>query len=337
MNFQRSVIIFLLVIFGIFLILLYFFPAVTFLIILACATVHIIGNLLDRLVKSKYRTLFAALFSFSLYLVMAGFILSLSGLIQKISGMSLDNLPFREYIEKYMGQIRTYFDPVSLTSSLAEIGIYSIIYPVLTFFLLKEKNRLKKGAIWLVPNRYFETILNLFYHVNKKLRAYFKGLIIQITAYSTVCTLGFIWLIPKYALVLGIIAGIANIIPFFGTIFDYVVLSLILYFFVGKTGVITVIITISIAQFVDMIVYPIAYSKVLSIPSSLIIISVLLWGKFFGIMGMLLAVPFTALIHTIFVEFGHTLKYYYWEPKRYPLGAGTTVAETGPRPEFSDK
>ena len=59
-----------------------------------------------------------------------------------------------------------------------------------------------------------------------------------------------------------------------------------------------------------MIVYPYTYGKVLSIPSSLVIISVLLGGKFLGIIGMLVAVPMTTIIYAVVVEFGRTVKYY---------------------------
>ena len=309
---RNSNLIFLLIFlaFGIFLIFLYFFPAVTFFILLSLSTVYIVGNFIDRVFSKKYRVLVAAVFSFSLYLIIAMFILVLFALLHKLNSINLDFLSSNKYLCQLFTQVKKYLNWKSFSKPLTEIGTYSIIYPVLTFFLLKERIKLKKGALNLIPNCYFEMALNIFYHVNKKLKAYFKGLVIQTAVYSFICSLGSLLIVPKYAIVLGIIGGLSNIIPFFGTIFNYLFLSLVLYIFAGKAGIITGVITVSVAQFADMIVYPLTYSKVLSIPSSLIIISVLLWGKFFGIVGMLISVPLTTLIYANFIEFGRTVKYY---------------------------
>ena len=153
-------------------------------------------------------------------------------------------------------------------------------------------------------------MLIILYHVNIKLLAWFKGLFIQTLIYSFICALGSLLVIPKFAIVLGFLGGFANIIPFFGTIFNYVFFALIFYLFLKTEGLIIGIATVSVAQFVDMIVYPYTYGKVLSIPSSLVIISVLLGGKFLGIIGMLVAVPMTTIIYAVVVEFGRTVKYY---------------------------
>ncbi len=309
-GFQRNIIIALSVIFGAFLWLLHSFPAVTTLIILSFATVYVAGEFVERIQRKEVRFFVIVVFCLSLYLLMAAFILSLTGLVHRLSTADFSQFPYASTIENYLPKLKERINLVAVTAPLAEVSVYSIIYPVLTFFLLKESTRIRKGLMWFVPNRYFEAVLNLSYHVNKRLKAYFRGLLVQIAAYSIVCTLGTIWLVPKYAPVLGLVAGIANLIPFFGTVFNYLVFVLVLFFFAGKTGIITGVVTVSAAQFVDMIVYPVAFSRALSVPSGLIIIAVLLWGKFFGTLGMLLSVPFTALMQAIFVEFGRTLKHY---------------------------
>ncbi len=304
--------------FVIFFSFLHYFPEISFFILLSFSTVYIVGSFIDALFPSKYKVLIYILFSIFLYLIIGGFIFMTFSLFHILFSIFSDfakflasNKYFSKYIPEFLNYFKIHINKVSLVNFLVEIGTYSIIYPVITFFLLKERIRLKKGLLSLIPNKYFEISLNVFYHVNKKFNAWLKGLLIQNSVYSFICAIGAFCVVPKYALVLGIIGGISNIIPFFGTIFNYIFLSTIFYGFSGKLGIIIGVATVTLAQFVDMIIYPLAYSKVLSLPSSLIIISVLILGKFFGIIGMLIAVPLTAIIYAILVEFGRTIKYYH--------------------------
>jgi len=308
-----SIFIFVFLLLFVFFFLLYFYPIITFFILLSFSTVYIVGNFLDRIFPKKFKSISAGVFSFFLYLLIAMFIFTLSALIYKLNSLKPDfeNLiNTNKYAFHVYKHFKEYLDFVAITKTLAEIATYGIIYPVLTFFLLKERFLLKREFLSIIPNKYFEMMLNILYHVNIKLKAWFKGLFIQTLIYSFICALGSLLVIPKFAIVLGFLGGFANIIPFFGTIFNYVFFALIFYLFLKTEGLIIGIATVSVAQFVDMIVYPYTYGKVLSIPSSLVIISVLLGGKFLGIIGMLVAVPMTTIIYAVVVEFGRTVKYY---------------------------
>ncbi|NPA40564.1 MAG: AI-2E family transporter [Thermodesulfobacteria bacterium] len=289
---------------------LYFLPVITFFIILSLSTVYTIGNFLEKHLKNAPKTLMFGIFSFSIYLIIAIFIFVLISLVQKINAIAPDQFLSHKYLNWAYSKIRAHIDFVKMSSTLAEIGGYSIIYPVLTFFLLSERIKLRKASLSLIPNKYFEMLLNILYHINKKLRGYFKGLLIETGIYILVCFLGIVWLVPKYALAFGIIGGIANVIPFLGTVFNYLFFAFVLFLLKGKLGLIVAVIVVSLAQFIDMIVYPLTYAKVLSLPSSIIIISVLIWGKLFGIVGMILAVPMSTVIYAVVVEFGRSFKYY---------------------------
>ncbi|NPA39629.1 MAG: AI-2E family transporter [Thermodesulfobacteria bacterium] len=308
---SKSKIVFLLIgIFLIFLGFLKFFPVVTFFIVLSLGTVYVVNQLIERCVPEKYKTLVILIFSFTLYLGLALFIGVSYSLTKKLLSENLTSLFTHPYFNWIYKRIKSELSVSVISSSIGEVGGYSIIYPVLTFFMLKEASTLRKGMLSLIPNAYFEMALNLLYHLNKKLKGYFKGLTIQTLIYSGVCTLGSLIFLPKYALALGVIGGLANVIPFLGTIFNYVFFGIVFYLFKGIPGAFIGAGIVSLAQIIDMIVYPLTYARVLSLPSSVIIISVLIWGKFFGILGMILAVPLTTIIYAIVVEFGRTLKYY---------------------------
>ena len=290
---------------------LYTFPTITFFILLAFSTVFVAKEPIDKYFPEKVKTLVILAFCFSLYGILALFIFLLTSLVQKVLILNPKQV-LSSYPQLYavLSYIKSNLNLPTLTSKLGEIAGYSIIYPVLTFFLLKEIDTLKKAVFSFIPNPYFEMCLNLFYHINKKLKAYFKGLVIETLVYSLVCTVGSSLVVPKYSIVFGLIGGIANIIPFLGTLFNYALFGVLFFVFKGIKGALIGVLTITAAQVIDMVVYPFTYSKVLSLPSSIIIISVLLWGKVFGIIGMILAVPLTTVLYAVLVEFGKTLKHY---------------------------
>jgi predicted PurR-regulated permease PerM len=100
-------------------------------------------------------------------------------------------------------------------------GVFSgitfvVIVPFVAFFLLKEGKRITHGLIELVPNEYFELCLNLLHQINGQIGGYIRGLILVTTAVGTLSVGGLLLVGLPYALPVGIVAGLANMIPFLG-------------------------------------------------------------------------------------------------------------------------
>ena len=101
----------------------------------------------------------------------------------------------------------------------------------------------------------------------------------------------------KFAVTLGILLGICNMIPYFGSIFASIVAGVITLFTGGVTQAITVLLVLLILQQIDgNIIGPRIMGDALNVNPILIIVSITIGGAYFGVLGMFLAVPVEFLI-----------------------------------------
>ena len=105
------------------------------------------------------------------------------------------------------------------------------------------------------------------------------------------------------AVTLGILLGICNMIPYFGSIFASIVAGVITLFTGGVTQAITVLLVLLILQQIDgNIIGPRIMGDALNVNPILIIVSITIGGAYFGVLGMFLAVPVAAIIKIIVSE-----------------------------------
>ena len=102
------------------------------------------------------------------------------------------------------------------------------------------------------------------------------------------------------ALLLGFICGITNIIPFIGPYIGAVI-PILIGFTKGSTFGILIMITIFIIQAIEgNIIHPIIMSKSINIHPVTVIISLLVFGYFFGVVGMVIASPLIAILKELY-------------------------------------
>ena len=108
----------------------------------------------------------------------------------------------------------------------------------------------------------------------------------------------------KYAILLGFLIGIFNIIPYFGAIVGVIVAIIITVFTGGIVKAVWMAITVIILQQIDAnIINPRILGNSLHLSPILVIFSVTLLGAYFGILGMFLAVPIAAMIKILLLDF----------------------------------
>ena len=101
----------------------------------------------------------------------------------------------------------------------------------------------------------------------------------------------------KYAVLLGFLIGIFNLIPYFGAIIGVTLATLITIFTGGITQAIWVLVVLIILQQIDAnIINPKIVGDALEISRILIIFSVTVGGAYFGVLGMFLGVPVVSVI-----------------------------------------
>jgi len=228
----------------------------------------------------------------------------------KYPSLNIDNIMknFMEKLHVWLSSI-----PSSAMNYLGQLlTIFSFIatIPIIGFFILKDQNNFKKSAFKVVPNRYFELSLILMEKIDSVVGKYLRAVLIEIICVAILTSIALTILGVKYALVIGIIAGFANAIPYFGPAIGWL-LSVISVLVTGKPMISVGYVTLAmyIVQVVDNnVIYPVVIGNSTEMHPLTILLTVIAGGYAFGIMGMFLSVPLVYLIKETVIVLYKNLK-----------------------------
>ena len=197
-------------------------------------------------------------------------------------------------------------------SSLLGIVASFVIVPFITFFLLNDYHRIQKVIIENVPNKYFEMALNVVYKLERQLSRYIRGVCIELFSVSLLYISAYTFLGFRYAIVLGLVAGLSNIIPMAGPLIaavPVIVASLIQY---GDFRMLApIVLTMFAVQQIDqMFIQPNVYGKILDMHPLTIVFTILIGSQLLGIVGMVLAIPIYTVMKVTARETNWGLKHY---------------------------
>lgn len=217
----------------------------------------------------------------------------------KVSTSSLES-QFEQYAKSLlMGTVNGLGAAISMITS---ITITAITVPVMVFYMLNDGHKLMPSIKRLFNPRRADAIEKLMLKMSKTISQYITGQAIECLFIAVFTGIGYLIIQQPYALLLGIVAGIANVIPYVGPYIG-ILPSLIVAITVSPWQLLWVTIVVVIVQQVDgNVVYPNIIGKTLKIHPLTIIIILLAAGNIAGIGGMILAIPFYAIVRTI-VEF----------------------------------
>lgn len=226
----------------------------------------------------------------------------------------LENPEFAHHISTKLHELFTSLLQKSMSMLLSILSSFTMIItlPFITFFLLKDGQQMKKFLIQKVPNRYFEMSLNLLHKTNKQLGNYIRGQLLVSTVIGTLAIIALYSLNIPYFFVIGIAAGLANMIPYFGPIVGALPAILVVIIETGSFGpVLGVVIAFAIIQLLDnVLISPLIVSKSVHIHPMAVIIVILIGSQVGGILGMLVAVPLFAVAQVLTKEIFWSFKHY---------------------------
>ncbi|MDR2818758.1 MAG: AI-2E family transporter [Endomicrobium sp.] len=192
--------------------------------------------------------------------------------------------------------------PNYLTSIFSIFSII-ILIPMLVFFMLLSGNKYLKSLVTLLPSNYVETILSIVYQIDAIFGRYIRGQIIEAFFVGSMSALSLGLLGVNFALLIGIIAGIANLIPYLGPI-----VGLTLAVAVGAVQyqtfsiVIKIVIVYAIIKFLDdNFIQPLIVGHNVNLGPVSMVFAMLAGGHVFGFLGVVFAVPVAAILKSVFV------------------------------------
>lgn len=177
-----------------------------------------------------------------------------------------------------------------------------ILIPIYTFLILIYSNHFKIFFIKLIDKAHHTTLEDILNQIKSTVKNYIFGLIVEMIFVSILTAVGLMFIGIKYAIVLGIITGILNLIPYIGILFAGILT--ILASLTGSSDlsiIIGVIVVNAIVQLIDNnILVPLVVSSKVKINAIATIVGVLIGGAIAGIAGMFLAIPIIAIFKVIF-------------------------------------
>ncbi len=171
------------------------------------------------------------------------------------------------------------------------------------FYLLFDFDNVGKVLLSLLPEWARKDAMSLFMEANDSVFNYIKGTLLTSIIIFVLSSIVFTFVGLKAALLFGLICGITNIIPYVGPYLGAIPPVIVAFTQGVPTGIITVV-SIGIIQFIEgNFVHPLIMSRTMKLHPVTILIGLLLFEHFFGIVGMIIATPAIAVLKSIFMFF----------------------------------
>lgn len=244
----------------------------------------------------------------------------------KFSGndpLVIENRTFSDVLAEQLGakldfsQLSNIFAFVAGTIGELLIGFFAISF--ITFFFLKEKNMFREGILLMVPTELESKVSHIIESISYLLRRYFIGLILQIAMVMLLDTVGLslVGLNFNHAVIIGLLCGLFNVIPYLGPWMGAAVGLLFgaalninadfMSYTLPLLGLMSIVFLT--VQVIDNVLFqPLIYSSSVKAHPLEIFLVILAAGSMAGIAGMFLAIPVYTIIRVIAKEFLDNLK-----------------------------
>jgi len=217
----------------------------------------------------------------------------------------IEVLQLPNVVSYLQGQVANYGQAV-LKYSLAtipgmiEIVLYFVLVPILILFFLKDRQRILDWSKQFLPS-HRSLLTQLWFEVNQKIGAYVRGRILEIIIFSTVASITFTFLNLQYALLLGLIVGVATLVPYIGAIvatLPVFIIALMQWGFAPQFTYI-VIAYICLTVFDAYILFPLLFAGAMNLHPIIVVISTVFFGSIYGFWGVFFAIPLATLVNAI--------------------------------------
>jgi predicted PurR-regulated permease PerM len=172
-----------------------------------------------------------------------------------------------------------------------------------SFFVLRDLPTLRRELLSLPgPSRYEDT-LSVVGQVSGVLEGFLRGQVLIAIGLGVVTGLGLWVLGVPYAAVIGLIAGVTNLVPYVGPVVGGLVAAISAAFVSPQLVLYTIIWILVVQQIESLVLQPRIMANQVHLHPALVILSVTVGATLAGIVGMLLAVPVAAVGKVLFVHY----------------------------------
>lgn len=182
--------------------------------------------------------------------------------------------------------------------------------PIFSFFILADKPKLRKAIVSLAPNKYFELTLILLNKIDENVGRYLRAMLLEMISVSIMSSIALTIVGVPYSVLIGIMAGVTNIIPYVGPWIG------------GAVGALTILVTgqppvmilwVALAMFLvqaldNYVLYPVVVGKTIKMHPLVVLVTVFAGGYFGGVVWMLISVPLVFMVYSLISSLQKNLK-----------------------------
>jgi predicted PurR-regulated permease PerM len=182
--------------------------------------------------------------------------------------------------------------------SVLTILSYVFLTPILTFYLLRDWSGIVRGLSGLVPPTRQGRVLGFFREYDRLLSGYLRGQFLAAAIVGVLTWLGFWVLGFPYSLLLGVVAGVFNVIPYMGLVASLIP-ALVIALFSGSIllSLGKIALVFAVVQVLDgSVIGPKIVGEAVGLHPVWVILALAVAGSFFGFVGLLIAVPLAVLV-----------------------------------------
>lgn len=175
-----------------------------------------------------------------------------------------------------------------------------VLTPILTFYFLVDKNYFKEKFMNLIPKKNREEYRKLFLEIDRSMSLFVRGRIIMAAYVGVVTAIILSILRIDFALLIGFITGIADIIPYIGPFLGFLPAAFFAYLDSPIKAIWVSILFVLIQWAENNILAPKILGDSTGLHPLIVLISIIIGGGIFGVLGMILAVPVVAISIILF-------------------------------------
>ena len=198
-----------------------------------------------------------------------------------------------------------------LVNSLTTIGLNTmnlLLAFVIAFYLLQDKERctavVKKASYTVLRPRVYHHAMVLCHDIDYVFSGYIRGQIIDAMIVAVLTSLALTIIQLDFAIIIGVIAGVFNLIPYFGPIVGFVLALIIGVLDPNPMKAIYGAGAILIIQQIDgWIIVPKVVGECVKLHPVIVLLAILIGGNLFGLVGMLIGVPVAAFIRLVLLRY----------------------------------
>lgn len=230
------------------------------------------------------------------------------GFLEKFNNINLINIEMIKsnvinYINDSISSLTTEIPTMiinTLSNLVSTIGIFALGL-IIGFYLLVGSDNISKTLLSLLPIKVRKDINGLMEEANSSLFSYIKGVLLISLIMSIVSAIAFSIMGLKAPILLGLICGVTNIIPYIGPFIGGVIASIVAFTQNISLGILAIVVVLIVQALDNGLLHPLIIGKTMKLHPVIILVSLLIFGYLWGPLGMVIATPLVALFRLIII------------------------------------